>query len=314
MRTIKPLAVLLACMSILIGPALAEQQDWNGQLQKALKSATKLRVRTGGICHRRTEEEKTLLEVGDPKDVAGFAGLIEIAPDESGFHCMCCGNPTLEFYEGDKLIVSLGYHHSISLRWAGGPWKGDGLLTPKSSEAIVRWLADRKVTGPKEEKEESLREQKKSEASREKWLKTMPVSLKPFWESMGNPMDRPNEKEMSRALEEQIPDPSERILVLLEWFGSGQGPWSGYPAYESTAEDLLLTFQTEEILGAIRKGELTPGQSEGAARLFGGWDFRRLRPEDGKKLDADLKKRFLEHSLKSDDEDKKDRAKAAFSP
>ena len=131
---------------------------------------------------------------------------------------------------------------------------------------------------------------------------------------MGNLMGEPDNEGMLKALAAQIPNRSERILVLLGWYGSGEGPWSGFPSYESTAENLLLAYETGETLAAINKADLTPWQTEGAARLFAGWHFSRLHPDDLKKMDAGLKKRLLEHSLQSDDEDKKDRAKGAFSP
>jgi hypothetical protein len=99
---------------------------------------------------------------------------------------------------------------------------------------------------------------------------------------------------------------------LLNWFGSGEGPWSGFPSYESTAEELLLLHKTDAILQAIRNTKLTEEQVEGTARLFGGWDFSKQRPNDLSLLPQDLKKRLLEHSLKSGDEDKKDRATRAF--
>ena len=75
------------------------------------------------------------------------------------------------------------------------------------------------------------------------------------------------------ALSKQFPDQKKRILALLQWYGSGEGPWSGYASYEAAAEELLLLYRTEDILGVIRDTELTEQQLEGTARLFGGWAF-----------------------------------------
>lgn len=116
-----------------------------------------------------------------------------------------------------------------------------------------------------------------------------------------------------KPLKKQFPDTRARILALLHWFGSGAGPWSGFPAYEMVPESLLLDFSTKELLDVIESTPLTGTQTEGAARLFGGWDFSQKRPGDLKTLPADLKKKLLEHSMKSKDTDKRGRAKRAFS-
>ncbi len=57
---------------------------------------------------------------------------------------------------------------------------------------------------------------------------------------------------------------------------------------------------------------LTDAQLEGAARLFGGWEFSHRRPKDLAQLSPELKKLLFEHSLKSTDKDKIGRAKGAF--
>jgi hypothetical protein len=98
---------------------------------------------------------------------------------------------------------------------------------------------------------------------------------------------------------------------LYAWFGSGQGPWSGFPSYETVAERLLLDFQTETLIAAAEAAR-TAQQLEGAARLFAGWEFSQHRQEDLARLRPDLKQRLLAHSLESTDEDKRSRARHAF--
>ena len=117
---------------------------------------------------------------------------------------------------------------------------------------------------------------------------------------------------MTEALEKEFPDWNVRILRLLEWFGSGEGLWSRYPSYEQAAENLLLTYATSELLAALAGRELTPGQTEGAARLFALSDFSRDRPQDNSLLPPELKRRLLEHCLKSTEKEKRSRAAYAF--
>ena len=97
----------------------------------------------------------------------------------------------------------------------------------------------------------------------------MPSALKPLWPQMLKDMLKPNLDPLRTGLSRQYPDEQTRILALYAWFGSGEGPWSGFPGYEIVAEELLLEFQTEAL---IKAAEATGSaqQLEGAARLFGG--------------------------------------------
>lgn len=142
----------------------------------------------------------------------------------------------------------------------------------------------------------------------------MPASLRPFWEAMNEraPFGHQDLAPLQAALAREFPEPRTRILALLEWYGSGEGPWSGFPAYEQTAESLLLAYATPDLLSAVDAGHLSTNQTEGAARLFAGSPFRRARPGDGALLDPQLRQRLLEHSLTSGDEDKRARARAAY--
>ena len=51
---------------------------------------------------------------------------------------MCCGGPSIEFYRGGELVVTLGCHHGKSLLERG--LRGDGVMTPESAAEINAWL------------------------------------------------------------------------------------------------------------------------------------------------------------------------------
>ncbi len=108
-------------------------------LTKALAGVDRIRVRSGGTCHRDVETERTLFEETDPAKIATVIHDIRIDTAKSGFHCMCCGDPSIEFYRGEELVVTLGYHHGRSVRWREG-WRGDGLMTTDSAAAMNSWL------------------------------------------------------------------------------------------------------------------------------------------------------------------------------
>lgn len=294
------------------GCRTAQVDDWTATLHDALQGTTRLRVRSGGTCCRNTDVEKTLLDVQDRETIAELIHGIQINSGASGFYCMCCGDPTLEFYRGDTLVASVSIHHGRSLRWRNGDWNGDGLLTEESAEFLVDWLAGHGISDPKKEREENIRNEKELAAAQEKWLKAMPHSLKPFWTDMADPFGSADAKKLDAALRKQHPETKPRILSLLSWFGSGQGPWSEFPWYEWVAEELLLLYKTQEILAAIEGERLTEQQMEGLARLLAGENFARQRPNDLRLVPAELKARLLRHSLQCDDEDKQARARRAF--
>ena len=166
---------------------------------------------------------------------------------------------------------------------------------------------------------------RQSPAAKRRWTDAMPAPVRPFWEEPSallltyEPEGKGGVKfvdakvdPQQAALAQQIPEPTMQIRLLLHWYGSGAGPWSGYPSYEGTAALLLMAHTTQDLLAAAQASPLTAEQKEGAARLFASWEFTRERPKDGKLLPAALRAELLEHSLLSSDEDKRKRAEAAF--
>ena len=202
--------------------------------------------------------------------------------------CYACGH--LEIFSGERIIADLS---------ARG--------TAKSLNAILS--ANHLPLSRSGSELEAGHAQLKVAESR--WLAAMPAALQPLWSQMRADMLNPNLDQPRIALAKQFPDEQTRILALYAWFGSGAGPWSGFPSYETVAEELLLDFKTEALIEAA-KATRTAQQLEGAARLFGGWTFQHRRPNDSARLPPDLKQRLLAHSIESADEDKRSRGNDAF--
>lgn len=105
---------------------------WGDLLVAAVKPATRLEVRSN---------RKTLFETKKTEEFKQFLTGIEINEEQSGFHCMCNGDPSFEFYNGEQLITSFTFHHGKTFRWEDG-WPGDAALTEPSGEFLCRWLAN----------------------------------------------------------------------------------------------------------------------------------------------------------------------------
>ncbi len=301
-------------------------------LDALFKKVTRARVLDGGTARGKALGKEVLLDISDAQAIAILQDCLAIVEDESTFgHCMCLGDQALELYAGRRLVATIGLHHGRSIRWEA--WKHDALL--QDGHRLLTWLAERGVTAPLEAYEE---DQRRAEAYRQaaaKWQGAMPKCLLPFWDQMqasaggmvafiptpqgGQPREGQIQAAtgdlapLLRALEAEYPDVEQRVLALFRWYGSGQGPWSGFPSYESVAEGLLLTFPTGQLVAALSRHSLTPPHLEGAARYFAGYCFNTYRRREAQQLPKGLKQRLLAHSLLSSDEDKLGRAKRAFS-
>jgi len=107
-------------------------------LRRALVGVTEIRIRTGGVCHRVPQLEKTLVILRG-KDVETFIEALEVY-DPYPYRCLCCGSHTFEFYRGKELVASISLHHWRTLRWHNGPWEGDAPLKPKSLRYLKNLL------------------------------------------------------------------------------------------------------------------------------------------------------------------------------
>lgn len=238
----------------------------NESLQETLAPATLLRIRSGGTCHRDIAEEKVLYEEKDPAVVKNFATQLRIQPDESGFHCMCCGEPTFEFYWGAELVAMIGFHHGQSLRWVGG-WPGDGMLTKECKTFLVDFLAEHGVKGPKEELERPKREaeswKKRTDAAFARLRPEFVDLFKTAVDDFGNP----GGKELPLVVDEK------NIPALLFVYGQDDdGNFWSSDTLDGTASRFLNACKQEALAPAVSQALLgnDPVAKAGAIRLWVG--------------------------------------------
>ncbi len=255
--------------------------------------------------HERT---RLLYESNARADLDALKSALKLKAPESWTHCLCRGSVEVAFFAGETELGSFSNQHSISIRCS--LWDSDVELA--DPEPLLKWFDERKVYGPREEVEEMRREQERSEVAEKRWLAAMPTPLLPLWtDDVVEGFDQPDLASFREALA-QIGDRNERVLALLRWYGSGDGPWSGFPAYECVAERLLLDYPTAVLNDIGCSIEFDAAQLEGLARLLAGWDFSMQRPDDLDSVSPRLKARLLLHVLVNDDRDRCSRARSAF--
>lgn len=244
---------------LLAGPAYgSDDPRWAGKLQAKIARADRLRVRTGGTCHRQIGEEKTLFEVADVNEIGRVVKLIEIEDASSGVRCMCCGEPTFEFYQAEKLIAAVGFHHGQLLRWSEG-WKGDGVLTAGSAERLCRWLAEHDVRGPLEEWQGERRREAAAERRREAYEKILPAEVSRALRGAGSYEDA------EAAFTDHVRG-SDAPALYFRLLGCGLSPWRSTDQLEELLFDLLKRVEPGDAAAAIRAVEKDAVGTRGAAR------------------------------------------------
>ncbi len=299
-----------------------ESDPTQKKLDEMLKHVDKVSV-------EELHPKKEIFSTSDPKQISSFKDSLKISEDPQTFgHCMCYGDPQIYLYSGGKRIAHLSCQHGFAIRWNDG-WKWDAVL--KEGSLLTEWLAVNGAPQLKKSVEEDRLRAEESRRCLQKWLAAMPPCLKPAakeilgdgsgWNTFtpsGTSKGKANPEKTSiyakywDALKAAYPHESDKVLALLNWFGSGAGPWSGFPSYESFPEGMLSELDTKTILQAVKSRDLSETQLEGTARYFGGWTFRSQKKADMHLVPNDLKKKLLEHSLKSTDKDKLERARSAF--
>lgn len=244
------------------------------------------------------------------RDLLSLRSAIRTESPPQWFRCACEPSLVIRFYGHDRQLGEVEIFSGVTIRFA--KWSSDAQIS--NAEAWFQWLDSRGIKGPRREFEEEAARERDALAAEDRWMKQMPGSLRPLWAEVVNrdPVGGYDTSVLEAALLKEYPDQPTRILELLSWYGSGAGPWSGYPAYEGAAEQMLLKYSTSEVVGAVYGRHLSDSELEGTARLFGGWEFNRTRPHDNTLIPFELQKALLEHSLNSSDEDKKERARKAF--
>jgi hypothetical protein len=233
---------------------------------------------------RRPGTSEALYETSDATAIAELEAALATSPS-NGAYCMCIGTLIFDMEGGKEITL----HHGISLRWKDS--HGNHMLV--RPDAVMDWLSARGMTFVREEYEEDERRRVESQKQEAQWLAALPASLKPFIDEMrqSGAGARPA---WTAAVEAEFPDRVQRARAMLELFGSGVGPWSGYPSWEQVPQQLVLEEPFDVLFAAIGD-DPNDRVCEGAARLFASWHFRKRKRELRSKISDELRLRLLVH-------------------
>lgn len=288
-------------------PDVAVHHAWADSLRRAVQGTTRLRIRTGGTCHRQISEEKTLAEITEPTEIEKLLKGLDIDEAGSGGYCRCCGDPTLEFYAGDRLLAMVGYHHGERLRWAGGQWAGDAELTDRSLAFVISWLAQHGVEGPRQVREEQRKRQAEEERIENRYFELIPeqtlASVSEAQSSTGiswndDPRGEKRRKLVAEAFQKHEKDAVTSAELYMRILGvRADDPWEVYYEYDSVAvHNLLPRFKGPELAQAVIRASKDDEGTKGAARwLLGANGWRNLIDSDRERIVSPLAKRSLEH-------------------
>jgi hypothetical protein len=325
-----PLRFAIICATFLFaGPFLSSDKETEThavnppELYATIDRADKVVVRSEFVDEEDSRYPTGILYTSvNPKDISELRESLTILSPKQWFRCACLPLISIELSRKGKELGVISIYEEMTIGFS--PWEGDVLI--RDGGKLLNWFEARGISEQLGALAEEWAKEKAVRAGAEHWFGALPASLRASWSTL---MDDQNwwlfssdvipafADSLKPSLAREFPGVKERIRALFSWFGSGAGPWSGYPAYEDVASHLLLEYQASDLLAAIQGVPLTESQMEGAARFFSGYCYAHqpCPPEDSTLIPLipnELKRSFLAHALKSSDQDKVERSRRAF--
>lgn len=244
----------------------------NEGLRKLFIGVDKVVIKKDGVIEDKAMSDKILLTILQGDKIKKFSELLEIDENNTGFYCMCLGTYAIELYSQNQIEATIGFHHGVSIRYH--KWNGDAGLAKKDD--LLTFLSDLGFTKPLEDR---LKEKRNMEADRiaaRKWLDIAPKCFKKYWTQICS-MDTNYFISLVKDLTIEIPDRQVQIITLLQTFGRTDSFWTAYPIYEELPNDILKTFDTEEIIKAYLNSDRNYKTRRGLGRYLCSFEFKKQR-------------------------------------
>ncbi|MFE9404915.1 hypothetical protein ACFYNY_24725 [Streptomyces sp. NPDC006530] len=234
-----------------------------------------------------------------------------------GSFCMCLGDVRFEVFDRDGGRLAVVFlHHGATLRW--DQWESDAVLA--DGRLLLAWLERHGMPGPMRQFEADRQRAEGGAEETRNWLAAMPAGLEGLTDrilGLSHTGGSPSPElltELTDRMQRAFPDPVERVLALLDWYGSGSGRYSGYPLHEDVPGELLGRVPMADLVAALADPQAEERHDAGAVRHLTGWKTRPRQKRDVARLPEPLRARLLAHARRSGDPSHQGRAERWFAP
>jgi hypothetical protein len=240
-------------------PRCRVESHWMPVVRDALAGANRLRVRSGGTCCRDPKTERTLFEIKGAQALGEVLDRIEIDEGHAEFSCMCCGDPSFEFYRDAELVLTIGFHHGQSVRWLGG-WPGDGALAEASADSLCQWLADNGAPGALEQRTGEKKGHRAAQRRSRRYAELIPEAV------LDSLRKSQSQEQAVAAFQAASDDPVARARIFARSFGCDEGSWNLYSGLDDLLKEVLLPKVTQGEWLAVLTDDHDPAILNGAGR------------------------------------------------
>lgn len=195
--------------------------------------------------------------------------LAQIAIDESAewFHCMCHGDAWITAYAGAEKRATIGFHHARSLRWIGGPWTSDALLSGDAGIKLSQWFAKKGFPLFEERRLAEIARAEAEEAKDKAFNGQLSPGTLAIIEADGAGFRR--ETTFAQRALRSAPDRAELAASVFRAFGQLPPKNTGYNYTMSVCRKIIEVSAGADLEKALRLVERDTRQGlKGAAFLF----------------------------------------------
>lgn len=244
----------------------------NEGLAKLFNGVDKVVIKEDGVTETKALSDKVLLTISQADKIQKLRDFLQIDEENTGFYCMCLGTYAIELYSNAVIKATIGFHHGVSIRYHY--WNGDAELA--KSDELLNFLSELGLTKPLDDRKEDKRRMEAAQIAERKWLDIAPNCFQKYWIQICS-MDNNYFVPLVEDLNLEIPNRQNQIITLLQTFGKTENFWTAYPIYEELPNDILKTFETEEIIKAYLNSDRNYRTRRGLGRYLCSWEFKKIR-------------------------------------
>jgi hypothetical protein len=244
----------------------------NEGLVKLFIGVDKVVIKDDGVYETKAMSDKIVLTISQADKIQKLSALLKIDENNTGFYCMCLGTYAIELHSNAEIKATIGFHHGVSIRYHY--WNGDAALA--KSDELLSFLADQGLTKPLDDRKEQERNMEADRIAERKWLEIAPKCFQKYWIQICS-LDNNYFDPLVKDLNLEIPNRQNQIITLLQTFGKTENFWTAYPSYEELPNDILKTFETEEIIKAYLNSDRNYKTRKGLGRYLCSYDFKKIR-------------------------------------